>query len=91
MSTNKEIYQKLIEASKITHQKNLNMANYVVVNQKVANIINGVYEKIEKQKTRKKKLQQLNKISKSENNKKSEQMNKIKIISEKYNRINKKY
>lgn len=58
----KELYQKLINASEILHNKALKSSgNFIIVNEQVANIINGTYERIELQKTRKNKLNQLKK------------------------------
>ena len=80
MSKNSELYQKILNAANIIHQKNLNgSGNYVIIDSITAKIIEKYESQVRKKEDRKKKLKYLEKLSNNtynEINKKLEERKK---------------
>ena len=71
MSINNELYQKLLDASNLIHNKKLSgSGDFIIINFKTAEILKKYESKRKKKEERIKKLKNLEKISNSKNIKK---------------------
>ena len=92
MTTNSELYQKILDASNIIHQNSLKgTANYIIIDSLSAELINKYETHRKKKEDRKKKLKHLDKLSNSTYDEIPKQIEDRKKESEKYSQKFRKF
>ena len=92
MTTNSDLYKKILKASKIIHEKSFRgTGNYIILNSESVEMIERYESKIKKKEDRKKKLKQIEKLSGDTYVEISNQIEERKKESEKYSQKFRKF